>query len=393
MGVLSTVEAIREKQRDADTTVKDSRELEHLVVVVDVDDDVSEVLGESVIYGEENVRRAVLEYGIKRPEDSDVNAMLSGLNLLEKLKKESSGRADIVVVGGHSVDFVEAQRLIKKRVKSIVEGSGSRPNLYIVSDGEDDLLMTEVLRDVGEISGVKRVIVDQHLGIEGSYVLLFRYLRKAAVDPRFSRYFLGVPGLLMVIVSILSLANLLDVAIKISIALLGATMAIRGFNLEETIEEYISYAKSFVTTAHPIKITAAGVLLASLLAAMYITASQESATSLEALAFVLKNSIVIAGAGAVIYVIMAGVMYKTIQGDPLVLREIALAILLSGFTLASYMLGKSLEETITVTQSPDALLDAFIKSNFTSIIIISSGIAALLEIFHRILHRSGREQG
>ncbi len=388
MGVLNTVEAIRERQFEA--TVKPGKKLEHLVVVVDVDDDISEVLGESVIYGEENVKKAVLEYGIKRPEDSDVNAMLSGLNLLEKLKAESGGKADIVVVGGHSVDFVEAQRLIKKRVKSIVESTGGRPNLYIVSDGEDDLLMTEVLRDVGEISGVKRVIVDQHLGIEGSYVLLFRYLRKAAVDPRFSRYFLGVPGVLMVIVSLLSLANLLDVAIKVSIALLGATMAIRGFNLEETIEEYIAYAKSFITTAHPIKITATGVLLASIAVALYIAASQEGATSLQALAFVLKNSVAIAGAGAVIYVIMAGVMYKTIQGDPLVLRELALVTLLAGFTLASYMLGTSLEASAAATQSPDALLDAFIKSNFMPIIIIASGIAALLEIFHRILHRSSR---
>ncbi|MEB3861544.1 MAG: DUF373 family protein [Desulfurococcales archaeon] len=363
-----------------------------LVLVIDVDDDVSEVLGEPVIVGEDRVREAALRYGEERPEDADVNAMLAGLNLYKRLG--GRGNAEIAVVGGHSIDIVEAQRLIKERVSRIIEDlrsrTGRQVELYLVSDGEDELMISEVLRDLAPITGLKRVVIEQHLGIEGSYILVFRYIKKAMFDPRFSKYFMGIPGLTLLVLSLLSLVGLLDIAIKLALAILGASMVVRGFNLEGQLYQA---AYSIVTTlrmGHPLQI--AGVLvgtvalLGSLVAAALIASTSES--PYQAIASTLKYPLPSLMAGVAGYILLARLLYKVVNEDLVVFREASMLILASGVAMAFYSLGSYLESSGPQMLDPGALASGFIESGFVSYIIIASGIAAIIEAVGRTLqHR------
>jgi putative membrane protein len=137
-------------------------------VIVDIDNDISEVLGVSIVRGEDDVLKAALTYSQERPEDADLNAIFTGLSLYRKLK--SRGRdVDVVIVGGDRRDIVEAQVRVKERVREVVKSYDVPVELYIVGDGLDEIMVAEVLGDVAPIAAVKRVIVEQHAGVETSY--------------------------------------------------------------------------------------------------------------------------------------------------------------------------------------------------------------------------------
>ncbi|MEM4512824.1 MAG: DUF373 family protein, partial [Acidilobaceae archaeon] len=149
-----------------------------LVVVVDIDDDIFEVTGSSVIAGSENVLSAALAYARARPEDADLNAIFYGLSLYWRFRERKLD-PEIAIVGGHRSDEVEAQLRLKERVKKLVEELGGNVELYIVGDGLDEVMIGEILSDIAPIAVSKRIVVEQHPGIETSYVLLSRYIRKA----------------------------------------------------------------------------------------------------------------------------------------------------------------------------------------------------------------------
>lgn len=361
-----------------------------LVLVIDVDDDVSEVLGDPVIVGEDRVREAVIRYGEERPEDADVNAMLAGLNLYKRLG--GRGKAEIAVVGGHSIDIVEAQRLIKDRVARIIgdlrKSSGRDVEIYLVSDGEDELMLSEILRDLAPISGLKRVVIEQHLGIEGSYILVFRYIKKAMFDPRFSKYFMGIPGLTLLVLSLLSLVNLLDIAVKLALAILGASMVVRGFNLESQLASMATGILASLRAGHPLYI--AGVLVAtvallgSLVATTLILSGSEGLYP--AITSLLKYPLTSMLAGVAGYILLSRILYKMVNEDFAVFRDASMLILVSGMALAFYSLGSYLESAGLQALDPGTLASGFIESGFISYIIIASGIAAIVEAVGRTLH-------
>ncbi len=358
-----------------------------LVLVIDVDDDIAEVLGKSVIVGEDEVRDAILRYGIERPEDSDVNAMLAGLNLYNKLG--GRGNAEIAVVGGHSVDFIEAQRLIKERVKGIVDKLSGDVELYLVSDGEDELLLSEVLRDIAPVSGMKRVVIEQHLGIEGSYILLFRYIKKAMFDPRFSKYFLGIPGFALLVFSVLSLIGLLDVAVKLALAILGASMIVRGFDLEAHVNKMLYDVLAFLRTGHPLKIAGATVLLVTIAGSLIISGLTLSGaeTLYERVYLVLKYPLVSIGIGLIGYLLLARLLYKVVNGDFSIARELSLIVLIAGISAGFYSLGDYLSLKEGAALDSGVLATSFLESGFIPYIIVSSGLAAIIEALGRTLTR------
>ncbi|MCX8196218.1 MAG: DUF373 family protein, partial [Acidilobaceae archaeon] len=142
--------------------------LKPLVVVVDLDDDISEVIGQSLAVGEEMVLDAALSYAIERPEDADLNAIFSGLSLYRKLKSQGL-EPEIAIVGGSKKDVVDAQIKVRERVKKVLERLEGGRELYIVGDGLDEVLVAEVLGDLAPVAAVKRVVVEQQESIETSY--------------------------------------------------------------------------------------------------------------------------------------------------------------------------------------------------------------------------------
>lgn len=358
--------------------------LKPLILIVDLDDDLSEAGIEAPIIGFDRVKEAAMEFALHKPEDSDANALFSGLNLYMRLKSEGED-PEIAVVAGHRTDLLEAQRRIREQLSEIINYIGSGVVFYVVTDSEYDLMVVEAIRDLGPIGGIKRVLVEQHLGIEGGYLLMLRYLKKAVMDPRFSRYTLGIPGIILAVGAALSLLGYGAVALKLSGVILGLFMVVRGFNLETRIEEAL---RSLYTQPNLILlgyVTLAIFTLASSAAAYY---AFSTATSLiEGLSETLKSSVPLLVVGGITYTVVGRVLYKLAEGNLEIWNEIAGIVMAVFVGIAFYKLGDTLETWETT--SPESLADALLISGFTQLILIGAALAVLIELAHKA-YKAGR---
>ncbi len=364
---LEVNEANRERQRRP------------LIVVIDIDDDLSDVGIKSPLIGFEEVLNAAMEFALVRPEDSDANALFDGLNLYRRFQAEERN-PEIVVLTGHKTDLLEAQRKIRTGLENIVKKIKGQVELYLVMDSEYDLMVIESIRDLGPIAGIKRVLVEQHLGIEASYMLLARYIKKAFFDPRFSKYTLGIPGALLALGTALSLAGYGSVALKVLGFFLGLVMIIRGFDLEK----YINKVFNALYTQHGLVLvsyTIFGIFLVASTVAVYYAFS--GATSvLMGLAMSLKTAIPILISGVVMFIIIGRVLYKLIQGSLDLWNEIAEIIMALFTALAFYQLGNALM-TWGPSQIPIRVVDSLLLSGFIQLLLIGISITVLIEVLKR----------
>ncbi len=356
-----------------------------LIVVIDIDDDLSEVGIKSPLIGFEEVLDAAVRFALARPEDSDANALFDGLNLYKKFQVEGRD-PEIVVLTGHKTDLLEAQRKIRANLEDLLKRVEGPFELYLVMDSEYDLMVVESIRDLAPIAGIKRVLVEQHLGIEASYMLLARYLKKAFFDPRFSKYTLGIPGALLALGTALSLAGYGSIALKVLGFFLGLVMIVRGFDLEK----YINDLFKALFTQHGLVLvsyTLLGIFLIASTVAVYYAFSGASSV-LEGLAMTLKTSIPILMAGVVMYIIIGKALYKLIQGSLDLWNEIAEVIMAIFTALAFYQLGNSLMSW-GPSQIPIKVVDALLLSGFIQLLLIGISIAVLIEV----LKRAGKLKG
>lgn len=233
-----------------------------LITVVDLDDDLGEAGIETPIIGWDNVLKAALRYVLEHPEDSDANAIFAGLQLYKQLRDEGHD-VEICVIGGSARGVVEASFTVRRKLEQVLSQIPDLKGIVLVSDGTEDEQVLPVIQSLVPVLGVKRVVVEQLRGVEETYILIGRYIKKMLVEPRFSRLFLGVPGLIVLSVAVLSVLGLLSYALPVAGLMLGAAMVIRGFNLEDRLAGlwssspvmFVAYALSAITLSAALGIT------------------------------------------------------------------------------------------------------------------------------------------
>jgi putative membrane protein len=381
------VENVREKQSLTVSSFQAGERARRrpLVVVIDIDNDLSDAGIVTPLVGFEEVLDAAIKFALTKPEDSDINALFSGLSVYRKLSEEGLN-PEIVVLAGHKTDLLEAQKKIRSELKEVIKELNEPVEFYLVLDSEYDLLITESIRDLGPIAGIKRVVVEQHLGIEASYVLLSRYIKKAFLDPRFSKYTLGVPGALLALGTALSLAGYGTLALKVLGFLLGIIMIIRGFNLET----HISNIFKALYTQHGLILVSYVLFGIFLVASTVITyyAFISVNNVLEGLAMTLKMAIPVLMTGVILYILIGRVLYKLVQGITDLWGEIAESITAFFSALAFYRLGVALS-SLKPNQIPEKIVDSLLLSGFVQLLLIGISIAVLIEV----LRRAGRLTG
>ena len=68
-----------------------------------------------------------------------------------------------------------------------------------------------------------------------SYAILGRYIKMLVFDPRYSKFFLGVPGALLVASGLATLLGLTKEAIAILLSILGSAFIIRAFDIDKAL--------------------------------------------------------------------------------------------------------------------------------------------------------------
>ncbi len=209
-----------------------------LVLAVDRDDDIGRVGLTTPIIGEEAVLEAARVFGVARPEDPDLNVLYAAVETARRLRSQGY-EAIVAVVAGDASDPVRADLRIREQVEEITR-EHPVDGIVLVADGREDEEVIPVVQNVAPIVSVRRVVVEQLRGLEETYILIGRYIKKAVMEPRFARVLLGYPGIIITGFAVLAMLGLLQYAITALLLLAGILMVIRGFELEEKLAEVVS---------------------------------------------------------------------------------------------------------------------------------------------------------
>ena len=215
-------------QRDIEASVATNL----LVICVDRDNDVGKKAGISTpVVGRNACIEAAQRLALEDPEDADSNAIFSAIKTYEDLV--SSGyKAQVITVAGVETRSVQGDEKIASEIKSVLS-KFSADGAVIVSDGEDDEMVIPIIQNVIPVVSVQRVVMKVSRTIEHSYALFGKFLKMVVYDPRYSKFFLGVPGILLLIGGIGVLTGYTAEIFAVLVGILGGAFLIRAFDIDK----------------------------------------------------------------------------------------------------------------------------------------------------------------
>lgn len=202
-----------------------------LVICVDRDDDVGEKAGVATpVVGRNACIEAAQKLALEDPEDADANSIFYAIKTYEDLARKGY-QVEVIVVAGVGDRGVQADEKIVREVKAVLE-KFSANGAVIVSDGEDDESVIPIIQNVIPIVSVQRVVMKVSRSVEYSYAVLGKYLKMIAYDSKYSKFFLGVPGILLLIGGIGTIFGYTQQIFAVLISILGGAFLIRAFDVD-----------------------------------------------------------------------------------------------------------------------------------------------------------------
>ena len=214
-----------EKDVDASTANK------LLVICIDRDNDVGEKAGiNTPIIGRDACIEAAQRLALEDPEDADSNSMFAAIKTYEDLVSKGY-EVEVVTIAGVKDRGIQADEKILEEVKKVVQVFVAN-GAVIVSDGEDDESVIPVVQNVLPVISVQRVVMKVSRSVEYSYAVFGKYLKMIAYDAKYSKFFLGVPGMLLLIGGIGIILGLTTEILAVLVSILGGAFLIRAFDID-----------------------------------------------------------------------------------------------------------------------------------------------------------------
>ncbi len=202
-----------------------------LVICVDRDNDVGEKAGiVTPVLGRDACINAAQRLALEDPEDADSNSIFSAIKTYEDLISKGY-QAEVVTIAGTENRGVQADEKILKEIKFVLENYAA-DGAVIVSDGEDDESVIPVIQNVVPVISVQRVVMKVSRSVEYSYAVFGKYLRMLAYDTKYSKFFLGVPGILLLIGGIATVVGYTAEIFAVLVSILGGAFLIRAFDID-----------------------------------------------------------------------------------------------------------------------------------------------------------------
>ena len=211
--------------------VKASEVSKLLVICVDRDDDVGEKTGiQTPVVGRNACIEAAQRLALEDPEDADTNSIFAAIKTFEDLISKGY-EAQVVTVTGVKNRGVKADEKIASEIRSVLQ-KFSANGAVIVSDGEDDESVIPVIQNVLPVISVQRVVMKVSRSVEYSYAVFGKYLKMIAYDSKYSKFFLGVPGILLLIGGIATVVGYTAEIFAVLVSILGGAFLIRAFDVD-----------------------------------------------------------------------------------------------------------------------------------------------------------------
>ncbi|MGI0092985.1 MAG: DUF373 family protein, partial [Nitrosotalea sp.] len=219
------------KEANLQSGVTETKTSRLLVICVDRDDDIGSKAGVvTPVIGRNACIEAAQRLALEDPEDADSNSIFAAVKTFEDLTSKGY-QAEVALVSGTQHKGVQGDEKIVSQVKAITM-KFSANGAVIVSDGEDDESVIPIIQNVLPIVSVKRVVMRASRSVEYSYAVLGRYLKTIAFDSKYSKFFLGVPGMLLLIGGVATVFGLTREIFAVLVSILGGAFLIRAFDID-----------------------------------------------------------------------------------------------------------------------------------------------------------------
>ena len=208
-----------------------------LVICVDRDNDVGEKAGiVTPVIGRDACIEAAQRLALEDPEDADSNSIFAAIKTYEDLVSKGY-QAEVVTIAGVKDRGVQADEKILMEARKVLE-KFSASAAVIVSDGEDDESVIPVIQNVLPVVSVQRVVMKVSRSVEYSYAVFGKYLKMIAYDSKYSKFFLGVPGILLLIGGIATVFGYTAEIFAVLVSILGGAFLIRAFDVDRTLASW-----------------------------------------------------------------------------------------------------------------------------------------------------------
>ncbi|MDA4125376.1 MAG: DUF373 family protein [Thaumarchaeota archaeon] len=206
----------------------------YLILCVDRDDDLGvKAKVETPVVGREAVLAAATKLALADPEEADANAIFASVRKYDELVGKGS-LCEVAIVCGDANGGFDADKRVGKEIRLVVRAA-DYSGVVLVSDGGEDEQVIPIIQSLKPIVSVQRVAVKHSQTVEETYQVLGRYLRMLVFDTRYSRWSLGVPGIILILAGILIIAHQVFEAELATLLIVGGAFLIRGFNVDRTV--------------------------------------------------------------------------------------------------------------------------------------------------------------
>ena len=203
-----------------------------LVICVDRDNDIGEKTGIATpVVGRDACIEAAQRLALEDPEDADSNSIFAAIKTYEDLISKGY-KTQVITVAGVKDRGVQADEKIAVEIRSVLE-KFSANGAVIVSDGEDDESVIPLIQNVIPVISVQRVVMKVSRTVEYSYAVFGKYLKMVAYDSKYSKFFLGVPGILLLIGGIATVIGYTAEIFAVLVSVLGGAFLIRAFDIDK----------------------------------------------------------------------------------------------------------------------------------------------------------------
>ncbi|MDG6939465.1 MAG: DUF373 family protein [Nitrososphaerota archaeon] len=202
-----------------------------LVLSVDRDDDVGAKAGVSTpVVGRKHCLEAGTKLILADPEEADANAIYAAVAECDGLN-EKGYECEVAILSGSPDSGFEADQRMLRQARAVI--SSVKPDgVVLVSDGFEDERVLPILQGIVPIISVKRVVIKHSASVEETYQVLGRYLKMLVYEPRYSKYVLGIPGILLILYGIFAFFKLYTDFAYIFTLVLGGMFILRGFGID-----------------------------------------------------------------------------------------------------------------------------------------------------------------
>src|SRR4030095_2199052 len=203
-----------------------------LILCIDRDNDLYEKAKVSgpLIGREKNLEGAVA-LALADPEDSDSNAIFYSVKIYDKMRGEGHNVEVFTLTGDKGLGY-KADKEISNQLDKIMNELAPA-SCMLISDGASDEEIVPIIKSRIKIDSTKVVFIKQAKELEKTYFVLLEKLR----DPYFAKTVLGIPAILILL---LSLSSYLQLGWEPVGVIIGIYLLFRIFGIDDAIGSVVN---------------------------------------------------------------------------------------------------------------------------------------------------------